>query len=197
MHSLYSDQPTWLHRVPAGAKLLVLSALGVAQLFVDSSPVLLAGTLLCGALWVSLGQVAWAGRRLLVSVLVAVLLIGAFHWTMGQPMVGVLSGLRLLSASFLGVSLTLTTSTHALLEVLEALFSPLKPLGLRVDRWALQLAMMLRFTEHFFVVWRRLDDAHRVRTGRSGGLRLLAPLTIQMLLSARRVADTLELRLGE
>jgi biotin transport system permease protein len=197
MHSLYSDQTTWLHRVPAGAKLLVLSVVGVAQLFVDSPAVLLIGTLLCGALWASLGQAAWGGRRLLVSVLVAVLLIGAFHAAMGQPMVGVVSGLRLLSASLLGVMLTLTTSTNALLAVLEAIFSPLKPLGVRVDRWALQLAMMLRFTEHFFVVWRRLDDAHRVRTGRPGGLRLLAPLTIQMLLAARRVADTLELRLGE
>jgi biotin transport system permease protein len=56
---------------------------------------------------------------------------------------------------------------------------------------------MLRFTEHFFVLWKRLDDAHRLRTGRAGGLRLLAPLTIQMLISARRVADTLELRMGE
>jgi biotin transport system permease protein len=36
-----------------------------------------------------------------------------------------------------------------------------------------------------------------VRTGKPGGLRLLAPLTIQMLVAARRVADTLELRLGE
>jgi biotin transport system permease protein len=36
-----------------------------------------------------------------------------------------------------------------------------------------------------------------MRTGKAGGLRLLAPLTIQMLLAARRVADTLELRLGE
>jgi biotin transport system permease protein len=57
--------------------------------------------------------------------------------------------------------------------------------------------MMLRFTEHFFVVWKRLDDAHRLRTGKAGGLRLLAPLTIQMLTSARRVADTLEMRMGE
>ncbi len=197
MHSLYSDQVTWLHRVPAGIKLLALTALGVAQLLVDSPAVLLIGTLLCAVLWLSLGQVAWTGRRLLLSVVVAVLLIGGFHWAMGQPMVGVVSGLRLLSASLLGVTLTLTTSTNSLLAVLESLLSPLRLLGVRTDLLALQLAMMLRFTEHFFVVWRRLDDAHRVRTGRPGGLRLLAPLTIQMLLSARRVADTLELRLGE
>jgi biotin transport system permease protein len=36
-----------------------------------------------------------------------------------------------------------------------------------------------------------------VRTGRPGGFRLLAPLTIQMLVSASRVADALQLRLDE
>jgi biotin transport system permease protein len=56
---------------------------------------------------------------------------------------------------------------------------------------------MLRFIEHFFAVWKRLDDSHRLRTGKGGGLRLLAPLTIQMLQTARRVADTLDVRLGE
>jgi biotin transport system permease protein len=63
------------------------------------------------------------------------------------------------------------------------------------ERIALQLALMLRFTEHFFVLWRRLDDAHRLRTGKSGGFKILAPLTIQMLVAARRVADALQLRL--
>jgi biotin transport system permease protein len=84
-----------------------------------------------------------------------------------------------------------------LLSVLEYLLSPLKAVGVRTDRIAQQLGLMLRFTEHFFVVWKRLDDAHRVRTGKAGGLRLLAPLTIQMLLSARRVADALEMRLKD
>jgi biotin transport system permease protein len=73
----------------------------------------------------------------------------------------------------------------------------LQRIGIKTERLALQLAMMLRFTEHFFVVWKRLDDAHRLRTGKAGGLRLLAPLTIHMLTSARRVADTLEMRMGE
>jgi biotin transport system permease protein len=44
-------------------------------------------------------------------------------------------------------------------------------------------------------VWRRLDDAHRLRTGQAGGFKILAPLTIQMLIAARRVADTLHMRL--
>jgi biotin transport system permease protein len=116
---------------------------------------------------------------------------------MSQPTVGMVSALRLFSASVLGISLTLTTRSKELLSVFEHLLAPLSRIGIRTERLALQLAMMLRFTEHFFVVWKRLNDAHRIRTGKAGGLRILAPLTIQMLISARRVADALELRLGE
>jgi len=81
------------------------------------------------------------------------------------------------------------------LHVFERLLSPLQRVGVATDQLALQLALMLRFTEHFFVMWRRLDEAHRLRTGKSGGFKILAPLTIQMLLAARRVADALQLRL--
>ena len=116
---------------------------------------------------------------------------------MQQPLLGLVSALRLFSASLLGIALTLTTRSRDLLDVFERLLSPLQRVGIRTERLALQLAMMLRFTEHFFVVWKRLDDAHRIRTGKAGGLRILAPLTIKMLMSARRAADTLELRLGE
>jgi biotin transport system permease protein len=131
------------------------------------------------------------------SVVLASLLILAFHVYLQQTAIGWVSVLRLLSASLLGIALTVTTRTRDLLDVLERLLSPLQRVGIKTERLALQLAMMLRFTEHFFVVWKRLDEAHRLRTGRAGGLRLLAPLTIHMLTSARRVADTLEMRIGD
>lgn len=197
MGSLYSSQRTWLHGYSAGFKLLVLALWGTAQCFTDSGLVLGSAAILCLLMFVSLGQAAWAARKLLLSVLIACLLIVGFHVFMGQPMVGWISTLRLVSASLLGVALTITTTPTALLSVLERLLSPMQHVGVRTDRIALQLGLMLRFTEHFFVVWKRLDDAHRVRTGRAGGLRLLGPLTIQMLMSARRVSDALEMRLRD
>ena len=196
MGSLYSAHPTWLHGWRAGFKLAVLAVWGTAQFFTDSVAVLGVAAALCGLMFASLGQAALAARKLLVSVLIACVLIVGFHTYMGQPLVGVVSTLRLMSASLLGVALTITTAPSALLAVLEYVLQPLQKMGVRTARIALQLGLMLRFTEHFFVVWKRLDDAHRVRTGKAGGLRLLAPLTIQMLLSARRVADTLQVRLG-
>lgn len=197
MGSLYSEHRTWLHNRPAWLKLLLFVLLTSAQYAIGNLAMLAAATAVCTAVFVSLGRAVAPARKLLLSLLLACALILAFHGFMQQLPLGLVSTLRLLSASLLGIALTLTTRSGELLAVLEALLSPLQKLGLRTERLALQLAMMLRFTEHFFVVWKRLDDAHRVRTGKAGGLRLLAPLTIHMLTSARRVADTLEMRMGE
>ena len=197
MGSLYSEHRTWLHSVPAGWKLFLFALLSTLQYGVDNLTVLGLGTALCAVMFASLGRAVAPARKLLLSLLLACALILAFHGFMHQVQVGVVSTLRLLSASLLGIALTLTTRSGDLLHVLELLLSPLQRLGVKTERLALLLAMMLRFTEHFFVVWKRLDDAHRVRTGKAGGLRLLAPLTIHMLVSARRLADTLELRMGE
>lgn len=197
MGSLYSEHLTWLHRIPAAIKLLFFAVLGTAQFLLQGHTVLIISAVACGLMFASLGRAILSTRKLVTSVLLAGLLIMGFHTYMEQPLVGMVSALRLFSAALLGIALTLTTRTRDLLDVFERLLSPLQRVGIRTERLSLQLAMMLRFTEHFFVVWKRLDDAHRIRTGKAGGMRILAPLTIKMLTSAQKAADTLEIRLGE
>ena len=195
MQSLYSEQRTWLHDWPCGLKLLILSAAGSILFLTDLPAVLLAAAAICAACFASLGRAVAGTRRLLLPVLAAALLVAGFHAFMGHAMLGLASAARLLAMALLGLSLTLTTRYTELLEVFERMLSPLSRAGVRVDRLSLQIALMMHFAEHFFLQWKRLDDAHRVRTGRPGGWRLLAPLTIQMLVAARRVADTLHVRL--
>ena len=195
MGSFYSDHRTWLHAVSAHLKLLLLAVFGTTLYVFNSAVVLLACAALCLLLFASLGRATLPARKLLIMVVAAGLLITAFHAYLQQPLLGVVSALRLLSASLLGIALMLTTRSNDLLDVLESLLSPLNRFGVKSSALALQVALMLRFTEHFFIQWKRLDDAHRVRTGKSGGFKLLAPLTIRMLTSAQRVADALELRL--
>ncbi|MDT7514349.1 energy-coupling factor transporter transmembrane component T family protein [Rhodoferax mekongensis] len=197
MGSLYSEHRTWLHAVPAGWKLGLLVVLSTGIFWIQSPGALGLASALCLCLYLSLGKAMAQGQRLLRALLIAATLVLVFHATLGQPMVGVVSVLRMAGASLLSIALTLTTRSGELQNVLERLLTPLQRFGIRADRFALQLALMLRFVEHFFAVWKRLDDSHRLRTGKGGGLRLLAPLTIQMLQTARRVADTLDVRLGE
>ena len=196
MGSLYSEFPTWLHRWSAGLKLLLLAIFGTL-LFLTSSPPLLAGAgLVCLLIWLSLGKATLVARRLMRSVIIAALLVAGFHVFMHHYELAAVSALRLVCASALGIVLTITTRPSDLVEVLEWLLGPLAKLGLPVERVAMQIALMLRFTEHFFVQWNKLDESHRLRTGKSGGLRLIAPLTIHMLQATRRVADALWARLG-
>jgi biotin transport system permease protein len=197
MRSLYSERITWLHRVPAGWKLLCLAGAGTALCAIQHVAVLGAAAVACAVLWLSLGAAAAAGRKLLVGVWVVGALVAAFHAYTGQLWLGVASALRLFCTVLLGTLLSLTTRQSDLLQVFEQVLAPLARWGVRVDLLALQLALMLRFVEHFFLLWRRLDEAHRLRTGRSGGVRILPPLIVQTLISARRVADTLQVRIGQ
>ena len=194
MGSLYSDHPTWLHGVPAGVKLVFLALLGTGVFFTQELSVLIGSAACCVLIFASLGKATARAKPLLVGLVFASVLIGVFHLYMQQPMVAAVSVLRLLSTTLMGIALTLTTRYTDLLGVLEWLLAPLRWIGVQPERLSLQVALMLRFTENFFIVWRRLDDAHRLRTGKAGGFKILAPLTIHMLIAARRVADTLHVR---
>lgn len=195
MQSIYSDQRTWLHSLSAGFKLLAVLCLGIGLYATQNQWLLGMVCALCVCVYASLGRVGWRARKLLTPLLLAGLLVLGFHAYLQQIDLGLVSALRMLSISLIGVAFTLTTSSAALLHTLEWAMQPLNTLGVQTHRIALQLALMLRFIEHFFMVWQQLDDAHKIRTGKSGGLRLLAPLTLHMLQAAKRVADTLTLRL--
>jgi biotin transport system permease protein len=195
MGSLYSDHPTWLHGVPAGVKLAFLAVLGTGVFLTQELSVLLGSATCCVLIFASLGKATARAKPLLIGLTFASVLIGIFHLYMQQPLVGAVSVLRLLSTTLMGIALTLTTRYTDLLDVLEWLLAPLRLLGVQPERLSLQVALMLRFTEHFFIIWRRLDDAHRLRTGKAGGFKILSPLTIHMLVAARRVADILHMRL--
>jgi biotin transport system permease protein len=196
MGSLYSDQATWLHRVPAACKLLLLAVLVGALLATNRLAPLLAGAGGALLLLASLGRPGAAARRLLRTVAIGALLVALGHSALGQPLAGLAQAARIVGTALPGVALSLSTRPADLLQVLEAVLNPLARIGVPVQRLGLALALMLRFVEQIFVGWQRLDDAHRARTGRPGGWRLLAPLLIQVLQSARRVADALQLRLG-
>jgi biotin transport system permease protein len=195
MRSLYSEQQTWLHDVSAGVKLLSLALLGTGLFMTEQLDVLawVTGVSLC--VYASLGRAVQRTQKLLLGVLMVSVLVASFHMYLQHAALAGVTVMRLVSTTLMGMALTLTTRHSDLLHVFERVLSPLNFLGLNTESIALQIALMLRFTEHFFVLWRRLDDAHRLRTGRSGSFKILSSLTLQMLMTARRVADALHVRL--
>ena len=197
MKSLYSDTPTWLHRVPPSIKLICLLLLSFTLFGVSRLDVLLVLSVWVLLIVGSLGTAVQRVKPVLIGLLVVSALLMAFHSVLGQPEIGGVTVLRLFSATLLGWVLTLTTRTFDLLALFEKLLTPLRWLRIEPERLSLRLALMLRFVEHFFAIWQKLDQAHRLRTGQAGGFKILAPLTIQMLMAARRVADALYVRLHQ
>lgn len=197
MKSLYSEERRWLHHVPAGLKFLVLALAGTALFLTQRIEWLALGALAAAGVFASLGRGAHAVRRLLPPLGIAIALVAAFHALMGQAQLGLASALRLSSMALLGFAVSASTRPSECLDLIERLLQPLARFGVRPDEVALRVALMLRFIDQFFGLWQKLDESHRLRTGRGGGLRLLGPLAIQLLLAARRVSDALQLRLGK
>lgn len=196
MLSLYDVRLTWLHRIPAGWKLLALPTVGGLMLVTNHLGWLLGLSATVVAFYATLGSVAWTHARRLRGVAVMATMVLAFHAGMGSADVGIVSALRLTTGVCLAAMYTLTTAFDDQLEILESLLQPLRRLGVAPERVALAVALALRFVDVFFCVWQRLNDAHRARMGCSGRMRLLAPLFIRVLQSADRVADALSARIG-
>lgn len=197
MGSLYCENPGWLHAVPAWFKLILMAVLSMLLFWLQTPVQMSVAAALALLLWISLGKATRAARKLMISVLVASALVALFQWWMGRPALAITSSLRIACSCTLGIALTVTTRPADILSVLETVLSPLRFVGIQPQRLALQLGLMIRFIEHFLVQWKKLDEAHRLRTGKPGGLRLIAPLTVQMLQTTRRVADALFARLGD
>lgn len=195
MQSLYSDNVTWLHRVPAWLKLLCVTLLSAGLFLTEQLALLGATTVVCLLMMLSLGRLVLRIKPVLMGVVLASALLWAFHVYQSHPALAALTVMRLVSATLMGMMLALTTRHTDVLQVFEWVLSPLQRVGVNTDQFALQIALMLRFTEHFLMQWQRLDEAYRLRTGTAGGFKILAPLTIQMLMAARRVADALHVRL--
>lgn len=192
MRSLYRERRTWLHAAPAWLKLAVLSAAGTL-LFAFDGLAWLAAVFAAAALAYASLRPGWRGLRGLAVVLA---MIVAFHVALGTGLAGLQAALRLAALALLGLAFSLTTRSDQVIAVAETLLAPTRRLGLRPDRLALAFALMLRFTEAFFLQWQRLDEAHRARSFRPGGWRLLAPLVLHVFATAERVADALSARLG-
>ena len=195
MLNVPTSHETWLHRVPAFVKLLALALCGSALALVQDWRLLTAGFALASVAYASMGKLAWQQARHLRPIAWVAVMIAAFHAWQGAPEVGVTSALRLMTGLLLASLLTLSTRFDDLLDVLEKALRPLRSVGVPAARLALALALVMRFVAVFHLRWQRLDDAHRARTGRPGGLRLVGPLTIRALQTAEHVADALTARL--
>lgn len=177
---------SWLHRLPAGVKLVGLGAIIIVMTVLVDSPARLAvaavavvsaavtARLSVWALIVQLRQVLW------VVGVIFILQVVLTDWRRALLVCGVL-----LLAVTLAAMVTLTTRTTAMLDAATRAMTPLARFGFPVRQVAVALALTIRSIPLVVEIIGKVDEARRAR-----GLRITPRIVfVPVIVGALRAAD--------
>lgn len=196
MITLYLPGKSWLHRIPAGVKLIALCLISMALLSLQTIPLVMAAAVIIFGLYLSLGAQGLRQLKALRPVGLLLAVIFLFHLFTGNWQKGVLICLHLLSMVALANLVTVTTRLDEMMDAVKPLFKPLEWVGVPAAVPALAVALVIRFTPELLRVHGALSEAMRARTGKGASFRLLAPLLLQSLAMSEKVAEALTARGG-
>lgn len=215
MIPLYRPGASLLHRMPAGAKLLLLLAVGiVVSLWRESlwAPTLAWGLVLLGYLLVrqraaagvleAAGKGLWVLLRQLWRLKWLVVLVAVPQLIFLEPSTAALNTARILAVILLAGLFTLTTRVSDVLELLSRGLLPLERaglgrLGLTAERLSLAMALTMRSVPVVFGFYREITEARRARgasTSPAAAVSMTTPLLVMSLRHAEETAEALAAR---
>lgn len=191
---LYRPGTSVVHRLPAGAKLLLLAVVGAGSIFVRDPWQVAAALGVVGCLYLAAEMSPrdlWAQIRPLWWV---ILLLGVFHvlvngWARAVVVVGVLVGLVLLAAL-----VTLTTRTTALIDVVVRVLGPLRVVGVDPDRVGLLLSLGIRSVPVVVGLAAEVREAQLARGLGASPRAFAVPLVVRSLRHADALGEALAAR---
>ncbi len=194
MISNYLAGETWLHRVPAGAKLASLAVLSVAILPVDDWRALVAALAGVVLLYASLGKEAFKRLAMIRSFAVFLAIIAVLHLLAGTWQEAVAAVARLVMMILLADLVSMTTTMQAMMAALTPVLTLLRPFGLNPRKLSLAVSLAIRFIPVLGANWQARSEAWRARTGRRPSFRLLGPFIADTFRMADHVAEALDAR---
>ncbi|WP_280309477.1 energy-coupling factor transporter transmembrane component T family protein [Nocardia abscessus] len=195
MIGLYRPGNSLLHRIPAGAKLVLLLVSIVAGTVFVRTPVqvLVAATAVAG-LFAAAGipwRFALAQLRPLVWM---VLLIAAFQVLITSPArAAVVCGVLVLSVA-LAALFTLTTRVTDMLDAVTRWLGPLRRVGVDPERIGLLLALAIRCVPLLAGIVHDVAEARRARGLEWSMTALVTPVLVRALRTADAMGDALAAR---
>ncbi|MDV7143136.1 energy-coupling factor transporter transmembrane component T [Tropicimonas sp. TH_r6] len=195
MLALVSPIDTPYHRLPAGLKFGALSLATVALFLFDMVWMQTAALLGVVALYLVIGlDFLRQGAAALRPLWPFLLLVGIWHFVLGDPAEGAVVCLRLLSAVALANLVTMTTRLDDAVDLLMWLLAPLRRLGVQTGLIAFSIALVIRFVPVMLDNARRLLESWRARSHRRPGWQVIAPIFLVALDDATRVAEAIRAR---
>lgn len=191
---LYRPTGSWLHRTPAGAKLVGL--LGAGTLVVVLRGPASAVAAVAVALVVAASSRTGIGRMLrsLRGLLLTMTLVAAYSaWQQGWAR-AVETGGDLLALVLLATVFTATTPVDEVLDAVTRGLTPLRHFGVDPERVALAFALMIRAVPATLDLARETREAARARGLERNPRALLTPMVIRTVAHARATGEALDAR---
>lgn len=195
-HLLGLHQPgaTWLHRLPAAAKLLGLLVAGLVVVLVRGPEPALA------SLAVAAGLLVWSGARLGLTLramrwlLLTAAILGAWTvWQDGWPRaVEVVADL--VALILLATTMTVTTPVDEVMDAVARGLRPLRRVGVDPEAVALAFSLMLRAIPTTLALAEESRDAALARGLERSPRARLIPLVVRVVARARDTGDALHAR---
>lgn len=182
----YRPGTSWLHRLPAGAKLVSLGAVIVTMTVLVNTPTRLAVATVVVVTGVLTARIP---LRALISQLRQVFWVVGFIFVLQVLLTDwrralVVCGVMLLAVT-LAALVTLTTRTTAILESATAAMAPLARFGFPVRHVAIALALAIRSIPLVVEIIGNVEEARRAR-----GLRFSPRIVVvPVIVAALRAAD--------
>lgn len=194
MIGLYHYPPTFLHRWPAGLKLLALATLSIVCIIIPSVTPLALGLGAVITLYTTFGH-AFIKRLAMLRPLwpvIAAIFISMVMTTGVESAIAAV--LRLLLMILLADLVTMSTPTQDMMDAIAPVFAPLRFAGLAPQRLSFAVAYTIRLAPLLLEVWQRHADAWRARTGRRPNWRIMAPYLANVLRQTSKNAEALDAR---
>ena len=194
MLSLYIPGDSFLHRLHAGTKLLIL-VVGSTLLFIFSSiPAYLGELAVLFSLFCN-ARLPWRETlRQLRTALIFMVPIFLFHVFLTTWVIGLETVLRILVLLLLAILVTLTTRLSDMIEILERIMRPLHYLGISPAKVSMMLSMVIRFIPLMMREAHEILEAQRARGLERNAIALIMPLMIKTLKMADDLSDAIEAR---
>lgn len=190
----YVPGRSWLHRLPAGAKVLALMALSTALLLLRGPWPGLAGIVLSLVLLRVVGVPLLRTWSALRGLLLAVVLISAWNLYQGNwARAGEQAG-DLVAMVLLATVLTTSTRVDDLVAVVVRALGPFRRLGVSPEKVALAFSLVLRTVPLLLTLSRETREAARARGLERSPRAWLTPFVIRSVAHARETGDAMHAR---
>lgn len=192
------NQASWLHRWPAGVKLLGLVLLASMFVLVTNPWWLAVAAVVLFCVWRSVtGPIDWQAWRHALWVVITIAGVVLYVTVFAGLSQGLVVLFRLLALLFAALAVMASTPISAMMQVVQQVLEPLGRRGwVNPERVALTFGLCLRLIPVLLEQWQEIREAQMARGVSAAPHALLVPMLVRTIGRAEELAQAIDARGG-